>query len=141
VKRVDKVWIVTGSCGSYSNFMEWNVRAFTDPLVAEQFRAACAKEMDRVREDAAKVPEPEDPVYTGSWFDFAQTPEGKKHLAASNLSRKARQSIVSKYDPHVEGSSHDSPDYGIAEVEVGWPDDDGTKSKPRARGKKGGGSK
>jgi hypothetical protein len=35
---MDKVYVVTGSSGSYDDYHTWNVRAFADPKEAEAYR-------------------------------------------------------------------------------------------------------
>ena len=91
ISTIDRVFVVFGACGEYSDYREWPVRAFVSEAEAGAFLAACEAHIAAAPEDyyssawnrhVAQGPDPSaSSSYTGTTYSMQTVPLGATSTA------------------------------------------------------------
>lgn len=96
---MSKIYVVVGRRGQYSDFNQWNVRAFLDEGDAGTFKVQC--ELEARRTDGVRL-------------------EYQRDDQADN-NRNWDAEMVNKFDPGASIHWLDPNEYSVEELEIGFP--------------------
>jgi hypothetical protein len=75
----NKIWVVEGATGEYSDHMEWPVKAFTKEEYARLYVDLCTTEYRRIK--------------------ILRESKGMDYYSYERMDEKLRQQLIHKYDP------------------------------------------